>query len=67
MAYAENALPNSSSRHPRNDGISTGPPMYRQYCQVPAPMFCAASRQAGRSPSNAGRMMSTISGIWKYR
>jgi hypothetical protein len=29
-------------------------------------MFWAASRQAGRSPSNAGRMMSTISGIWKY-
>ena len=31
-----------------------------------APRFSAASRQAGRSPSRAGRMTSTISGIWKY-
>ena len=29
-------------------------------------MFSAASRQAGRRPSRAGRMISTISGIWKY-
>ena len=49
-----------------NDGSSTGPPTYRQYCQDRAPMFSAASRHAGRSPSSAGRMISTISGIWKY-
>ena len=37
----------------------------RQYCQEPAPRL-AASRHAGRRPSRAGVITSTIRGIWKY-
>ena len=41
------------------------PATRRQYCQVLAPRFTAASRHWGRIPSRAGRKTITISGIWK--
>ena len=48
-------------------GKRIGSATRRQYCAGLAPMFSAASRHSGRSPSMAGAMISTMSGNWKYR
>jgi hypothetical protein len=65
VAYAANALANSSKVAPRKAGSSMGAATRRQYCHVLAPRFTAASRHCGRIPSRAGRKTITISGIWK--
>jgi hypothetical protein len=65
VAYAENALANSSSVEPRNAGASSGPATRVQYCQVEPPRLSVASRHCGRMPSRAGRNTITMSGIWK--
>ena len=65
VAYAANALANSSSAEPRKAGRSSGNATCVQYWVVVAPRLTAASRHCGRSPSRAGRKTITISGIWK--
>jgi hypothetical protein len=65
VAKADSALANSSRKAPKNAGASSGPPTYRQYCQVDEPRLSDASRHWSLSPSMAGRNTSTMSGIWK--
>ena len=67
VAYAAKALPNSSTQPPSREGARTGSATCRQYWTEVAPLFCAASRHCERSPSRAGVMVRTISGIRKYR
>ena len=55
VAYAANALANSSRAEPRKAGRSRGKATWVQYCQVVAPRLTAASRHCGRSALERGQ------------
>lgn len=67
VAYAAKALPKSSTKPPSSEGSRIGSATWRQYCTVVARLLWAASRHCTRRPSRAGVMVSTISGMRKYR
>ncbi|MNU05488.1 hypothetical protein D3C72_2503100 [compost metagenome] len=67
VATAPKALANSSASVPRIEGSRIGKATMRQYCRLVAPRIEAASFHSRFSPSMAGVMISTMSGIWKNR
>ena len=65
VAYDEKALANSSSRHARNDGASTGRPIRVQKLAGVPPRVRFASAHCGLRAARAGMKVITMSGTWK--